>query len=107
VLERDLTGKLLAELHRCDIADLVKLFRTPASAGGIPQFWAATEDTDAPAASPAAPAKPGTVWAKPGAEVMPGVTLIQHDPPSPVWEARGYRISPKLPSSFPRYRSEP
>ena len=33
--------------------------------------------------------------------------LAVADPSAPVWDERGYRISRKLPSAFPRQRYEP
>jgi hypothetical protein len=42
VLERDLTGELPDRLRACSVAELVKLFGSPAPAGDTPQLGAAT-----------------------------------------------------------------
>jgi hypothetical protein len=66
-----------------------------------------TRPAGQPASGPV-PTEPehGPAWGKAGAE-MSGAVLQVANPPEPKWDSNGYRISPKLPSSFPRYCVQP
>jgi hypothetical protein len=80
-----LTTELLQELSRCDAPTLMKLFGcspstpVPASAGAEPEH--------------------GPIPSNSGPELS-GALLQQANPPPTVWDERGYRISPRLPSAF-------
>jgi hypothetical protein len=80
-----LTTELLQELSRCDAPALMKLFGcspptpVPPSADGEPEH--------------------GPIRSNSGPELS-GAPLEQTNPPPTVWDERGYRISPRLPSAF-------
>ena len=107
--EPGFTGELLQQLGRCSPEDLAKLFGVPSRATS-PAYGSQPADS--------APEGRGEIrHVKPAAELpaelpaervvmMGGDERVVVDPPAPVWDERGNRISPKLPSSFPR-RYEP
>jgi hypothetical protein len=104
--EPELVAELLRELGRCDTSALAKLFGSPIGAHGqVSADHAAPADAQAAGrgeiphaeTGPADEARP--TWSKPAVELA---NLQQLNPPEPKWDERGFRISPKLPSSFPR-----
>jgi hypothetical protein len=119
-LERDLTVELLTELRNCSAEELAKLFGAPlrdAKRVAIDQPPAASANAEPEAAEQPAETS-HVVWSKPGAELPaepeprpasrpnPAAELPHlqiPNPPPPIYDGRGFRISPKLPSSFPRY----
>jgi hypothetical protein len=80
-----LTTELLQELSRCDASTLIKLFGCSPS-------------TPVPAPAEAEP-EHGPIRSNSGPELS-GAPLQQANPPPNVWDERGYRISPRLPSAF-------
>jgi hypothetical protein len=112
VHEPKLTAELLQELGRCDTSALAKLFGSPSPAtdmsvaydpapvdtspAEVVQQLRENDDVELAAGLPA-----GRGQMKPGVE-LPG--LMQANPPPPVWDANGYRISP-IPRLVQRHRS--
>jgi len=111
--EPGFTSELLQQLGNCSCADLVKLFGVPSQATS-PTYGPSPADTapegcgefrhvEPPAEQPTEP-EPGPTWSKRGAQ-LPHLNAQNPGPPS--WDERGYRIGPKLPSSFPRRYDPP
>ena len=110
-----LTGELLGELANCSAEDLVRLFSPREAKSGL--ATPAVRSADVPAMyGPPPPAASATAEVEPTAEPEPAARrnpaaelphLAVANPPEPVWDSNGFRISRRLPSSFPRYYDPP
>jgi hypothetical protein len=89
-----LAAELLGELRNCSAADLVKLFGPTSKAAPPDQVPAGRGETPHVETEPAAELPAERV-------VMTGANeCVVPNPPAPVWDSAGYRISPKGRSAF-------
>jgi hypothetical protein len=109
-LERNLTGELLDELHRCSIVDLVKLFGAPSPPATVASTAAAVaadapdepQAAEVPAASPAPQEAPRPALSPREREIA----AMRANLEAARYSADGRRLNP-APSVFPRQRYLP
>jgi hypothetical protein len=106
-LEKDLTGELLADAGplRCRRPrEAVSRRHDRRRLSPTCPRWTRCPPTSPPAdLCPPSPSM-APAWGRADAELSGAVPRVAN-PPEPKWDSNGYRISPKLPSSFPRITS--